>query len=608
MIANSGELFKSLSRVSRRLWNIRRRLLSNVPILIQYGEVSSEDTKRWADQLKEYSGKIFAEGLVLSLGPTIAVMGPPGTGKSMLVNQLLNLNPNKNGLPTNNTRGERLPILILHKDRAKEFCNNTDCQVLYINLDRRKDEIDKEKKLTYKKARELALEDHEYAGWLLWFVDNDLLKKYNIFLAPALETPKFWLNNLMKFLVDSVDLNLLVIRADSLEEFEPIIEKYKEKKTLFIISSVDKIDEKRRYWIAIKFEEEDPLFYTYGNKKHVEKIRKILQSKIPQSRLDENKVIEVDEQLFKAQETRGNIEKALMGPISRRLEEFMIGPVPKKFDEHIQKIYDDFYSILRRASNLANLEKNELDIRSDLQRRLGKLLYKRKKQKVIDLGGEVSLSEEFSKEIDEVIMGKLRNRLFADLEPYVRERLELIFAGGYNEEDLKEILRLEWPAVVLYVHLVKSPDRFMEEVFYEEISKIADKIVQKDTELGTILGDIGSRSIIDDILLQNIDSLKMGFQMEVENVATMFMFEKIDYSIAREKLFAFLFESLDKFEEQLRDSLKNELERLKTKYLERYYKSVALRKSIANPTLLQEALSKARIEMDEAIDILNSIL
>jgi len=53
MIANSGELFKSLSRVSRRLWNIRRRLLSNVPILIQYGEVSSEDTKRWADQLKE---------------------------------------------------------------------------------------------------------------------------------------------------------------------------------------------------------------------------------------------------------------------------------------------------------------------------------------------------------------------------------------------------------------------------------------------------------------------------------------------------------------------------------------------------------------------------
>jgi len=535
-------------------------------------------------------------------------MGPPGTGKSMLVNQLLDLSPNRNGLPASIGRGERLPILILHKERAKEFCGDNNCQVLYINLDKRKDEIDKEKKISYKKAREIALGDHEYAGWLLWFIENDLLKKYNIFLAPALESTKFWLNNLMNHLVNSADFNLLVIRLENLEEFEPIIKKYKEKRTLFVLTIDEPLDKKKNDWIAKKFEGQGLLYFFPHDREYVEKIKKLLQAQIPRSRLDETKVIEVDEYLFKAQETRGNIEKALMRPISRGLEEFMIGPVPKKFDDYIQKIYNEFYSILRRATNLANLEKNELDIRGELQRRLGKLLFKRKKQKIIDLGGEISLSQEFNKEIDDVINIILRRRLFDNLEPFVKERLQLIFSGEYDEEDLKEILRLEWPAIILYVHLVESPDSFMERIFYEEISEIADKIVQKDTELGTVLGEVSNRSIIDDILVQNIDYLKTGFQMEIENVATMFMFEKINYSIAREKLFTFLFESLDKFEEQLRDSLKNELERLKIKYLERYYKSVALRKSIANPTLLQEALSKARIEMDEAIDILNSIL
>ena len=607
MPASSGELFISLSRASRKIWNIQRRFLFNVPIFIQTGKIDKETADTWTEELKKLSSSIFADGLVFTMGPTISIIGPQGAGKSTVVNELLNLDDVAK-LPSNTEEGERLPILIAHRSKSSLFVEKGNPDALYINLDRRS-EVKPEVR-TYDEARKIALEEQESAGLIIWFADDKFLTRYNIFLPPGIKSSRVWLNEVMKRMIESVSLNLIVLDSRKLEnvDYGRILESYYKSSTPYytVLTFTDDVDDRENLlkMAAQILNLESDRIFLYPGKGNMEELRKILVKMKGVEKID---AIHINDYMIKAQVVRGEIEGVLREIMKEDIDEPLIGPVSRKFDEARDRILKEFRGRIRMVFSegifLKMFKKLNDIIKSHTIKFLGR------KKLITD-----SLSAEIIFAFDEILKYDFKDELYKSLESYVDEYLD----SRLSSLD-KELLRLEWPIYVMYVHLIKEPHSRLEKLalkhetvlinLMEIFSKI-EEIKSRDTELAKLLDNSNFEytSPVERAIKKNIVLFFNRFQTELSNIVDMFVFEDIKASIAREKLNSLLFDATEEFQERVTETLERELDILKDKFLHKYQKIMGLKSSMANPMLFQEALSKAQIELERAIDMMVSIL
>ncbi len=639
MAVKSGELFEIVSRVSRRLWNIRRRVLINVPIFVQ-NCIKEERIDNWSRALREYSGELFARGVNVIPGKTIALIGPAGSGRSRFINEVLELEEEK--LPHHPEKGERLPILIVHSGKRECFNSRKNCDVLYFNLDKRSDEKGESLEcLNYEEARIRAISEQESAGWLVWFVDRELVKDANIVIPPAIHSVQFWLNTVMEYIIRYSDVKIL---------FDPAFQDW--------FSRLLGDDTGDAYVIADTEDDSREKTFRLLNIKSGDfrkKFRELLEGGYSLEERNEN-IEKIDEILRKAQKLRAEIESSLSEVLTKKdVDRIAFGPIYERFDHYIKLILEDFDRLLSKFISRKN-------IKIELIRNLGEVLKSyviepgRFKLHAIDwiflilavvwfglsmgfLLGEygvfsfpflgfylfvllvafgiykvyagrsgeryLNLKESLVKDFDhkiEEFLEDLRKDFFREMKVYAEAALETIIPENID----KDTLRLEWPAIVLYAHLTEKPEDFRSSL--GEISRSAQDLIENDTELGDLIQDFSERSIFDGAFNASKESILTGMQAEIEDIVNMFVFEPVRFTIAREKLYSYIFGAVDEFKENLNRVLESELRKLKMKYIARYSRSVGFRNYLVGPVLLQEALSKARMEMDDAIDGLSSVL
>ena len=657
MPVGAGDLFITLSRASRRIWNIQRRLLLNIPNLMQTGEIDKERADQWVKSLRSLSSSIFTDGLVFTLGPTISVMGPQGVGKSTLVNEILSLDGDSK-LPSNPEEGERLPILIMHKKKARLF-GKEDAQALYINLDRRS--AQEPEKLTYSQAREKALQDQSTAGWLLWFAESDILERYNIFLAPGVKSSRLWLNEILQSMTESATLNLIVLDSRRLKiiDYRPIIENFYKASTPFyaVLTFSDAFSEEERKHLLDEFSQSYRIDKTrvllLPSKERIE----YLKSTLKKSRdTGQTNVFRISKHILEAQIIRGEIEKSLGRLDEEELLHLFSGPIVRKFDALKKKISKEFSGFLRMAFNsqvlsemfeslndIINKHTRTSDKKDIIENKpytyatvglgivmigyslflssgifqiftllvgtilwlfpFSKSLLNRKETKFLETEDiPLELMDEFSS----IINKNLKESLYELIESHVEKHLESVF----RSRD-KETVRLEWPNLIMYVHLTREPDKWLDKFFnYSSLVRDIDRLRSSDTELMSLLDPdkFEHRSLVEKAIDKNIHIFSENIQMEISNIEDMFVFEDIKVSIAREKLNSLLFRSIEEFQEAVAKSLEEELETLKDRFLHEYHAILGMKEGLSQPILLQEALSKARIELDRAIDMMTSIL
>ncbi|GEM_PF-2821238 len=652
---NYGDIFITLSRASRRLWNIQRRLLFNIPILIQSGAIDHTKSKKWIDELKSLSAGIFTDGMVFSMGPTISVMGPQGAGKSAFVNSLLNLNQ-ESRLPANTDEGERLPILILHRDKARLFQEREDAQALYINLDMRSRE--KPERLTYEQAKDIALSRQDFAGWLLWFVENDLLNRYNIFLSPGIKTQRLWLNEILKSVIDVSALNIIVLDSRKIHsiDYGKILENYYDSSRPFhvVLTFSDHMGEREDFLEKFVADYGLERAFLFPNPDHLENLKKSIMEKPLENHIN---ISTIYNNIIRAQVLRGEIEKALNKLNEDDLRNILAGPIIKKFRDTKEKIVREFRGILRMAFS----DKVFMKMLNTLNNILNNHIRKEKYSPVIKFMGislvivglilmilaflgfpysllsviigivsvlsgvglilkkgkraldTRNLSAELMEGFQSIIRNDLMNKLYMLLEDHVDKQMGSVL-GNLN----KEILRLEWPVFVLYIHLLRTPDRWIDidtsppegEYVVAELIKKINRVKRGDTELESILDydKFEHISPVEKAIEKNLPVFFEMLQMELSSIVEMFVFEDIKPSIAREKLNALLFDSMEKFQEAVSRTLDEELATLQDRFVHQYSNIIGLKEGFASPVLLQEALSKARIELDKAIDRITSII
>ena len=631
MTVKPGNLFEILSRVSRRLWNVRRRLLINVPIFVQKG-IDEETIDKWSEELSKYSGELFARGINVIPGKTVVLIGPAGSGRSELVNRVLELDKEK--LPSHPERGERLPILVIHSSKKEYFdFLRDDCNVLYLNLDKRSDEEESRDCLNYEEARNRAISEQENAGWLIWFVDSELIKNANIVLPPAIQSVRFWLNAVIEQIVSYADIKIL-FDDKYIDWFSGL--SGNESGKSYVVGDRKSTSSQEYGFISM-----DEIYSNFG---------KIIEGEY--SIEERNRNIEnIDKILRESQKLRGEIESILSDILTREdVDRIATGPIDERFDYYINMIVMDLENLMDRfiakknlklkiQSALGKVLKNYVKISGKMKFLfLGALLLlfivviifklfgddplfaisltgillvisvwlflNREKEKYLALDSslESTFLSDFDRELKNML-SELKEDFLKDIEKYTEDSIRAIF----TEDVDKDFIRLEWPAIVLYSHLVRNPGDFIDKTLHPEVREI----IEDDTELASYIGYSTSRSIFwegFDIGEEFKSMLIDGIQAEINDIVNMFVFEEINFVIARERLYNYVFEAVESFKDKVDTHIKMELERLKKKYMARYNRVVGFRHYLINPVLLQEALAKARMEMDDAIDMLSSIL
>ncbi len=639
MLVKPGMLFETLSRVSRRLWNVRRRLLINVPIFVQK-DIDEETIDEWSEELKEYSGELFARGINVIPGRTVVLIGPAGSGRSRLINHVLKLNEER--LPSHPEKGERLPILIVHRNKKEYFDLRGECDVLYLNLDKRSDEDEKRSCKSYGEARNVAISEQENAGWLIWFVDNGLLENSNIVLPPAIQSVRFWLNAVIEHIVKYADVKIL-FDDTHIGWFSEVLDYGSGKAYVVGDRTGDSSPNMKYEFISI---DELP-----------SKFEQLLKGEY--SLEERNKNIErIDDILRASQKLRGKIESTLSDILTREdVDRIATGPINERFDYYMNLIVTDLGNLMDRFIIKKNLKLK-------IQNALGKVLKNfvkdsRKIDKIqfsifiagalifivsllgflyleygplimsVSLGAilvlvsifwklfsnregekylllDKSLESTFLADFDgeiKKLLSELRDEFFKEIEKYAESSINMIF----SEDVDKDFVRLEWPAIVLYAHLDRNPGNFISKTLHPDVKEI----IKNDTELDAYIDYLMDKSLFweeFDIGKELESKIIDGLQAEINDIVNMFVFEEINFVIAREKLYNYLFEAVEEFRREVDEYIKMELERLKKRYMAKYNRVVGFRDYLINPVLLQEALAKARIEMDIAIDMLSSIL
>ncbi len=659
----TGRLFINFSRLSRKLWDVRKSLLSSIPVLLQYGKVKASDAESWSQTLKKLSGKIFAEGLTFSLGKIVAVMGPQGSGKSAFLNTILNLDQDSS-LPAYHEGIERLPILILHKDKfnlfreltkGEEKCGENP-QVLYVNMDTHGDVREGIECKTYEEAREFALKEQEDAGWLIWFVDDELLRDYSIFLSPTLQSSRLWLNEVMQSMIDIVHSIVMVIKVNESEKYREFIEKFLAYKNIvFVLNKAECEGVKEKISISnemyfLCFSENN------GHGDLRQKLEGILETFEDDTEINSQ---QLENTLIKTQEVRGEIEKALREVGVEDIERLRSEPVVYKFDEYIERVHKDFKGILER---LVNEKRFRIRLHSELLNILKsvtkvKSVYKwfslGEKSKAIllvafivglfiafylkivseipfskfllilffalaigvlpILGGtreikyidfsEKDIIADFRTQLD-TLLKDLLDSLHRKMESYAIKNLG-------NPKDIETFLKLEWPGIIIYSHLSNNPKEFIGKLLRKVgTDEQIQEVFEKHNELADMLnaGRLLSESIIEEVFKRNIDIFITGLEAQINDIINMFLFEDINPLIAQQKLSSFLFESMDIYEKKVHEALKEELDEVKNRYLRLYHRFIGMDRLVAHPLLLHESLARALVELDEAIDTLANIL